>query len=109
MSKVSAYQCDYKNHLVPEKSIVGVNPMEDMFDKQASFPTVFNPERTNIHYCLDCYKAHVLIPAANMVDRKKDERGYELKIKELGFGLRSQTVANWQMLEKNRPKKLRGK
>lgn len=107
MSKVQAYQCDFKNHLVIEKYIMGIDPVEDLFDRQASFPTVFHPERTNVHYCLDCYREHVLIPASNMVDRKKDERGYELKVKELGYGLRAQTVANWQTVQRNLSQKLR--
>lgn len=115
MSKVDAYICDFKNHLVLSKATVGINPVEDMFDRERSFPTVFTPlqiSRTDVHYCTDCYKEKVLVPAGNMVNRRgkmsKDdlvskEREYELKIKELAYNFRSQVVKNHR--DKNRFKK----
>lgn len=97
MSKVEAYICDFADHLIDVKSAVGINPAEDMFDKLSSFPTIYNPAKTNVHYCTECYKKHVLVPASNLVNRNKDERGYELKLRELAFGLRSQTVHNHRL------------
>lgn len=96
MSKVEAYICDFGAHLMAAKYIVGVSAAEDLFDKQRSYPTVFNPTRVNIHYCLECYKEHVLLPAGRQVDRKKDERLYELKVNELSYGMRLKTVQNWR-------------
>lgn len=92
MSKVEAYKCDHCNTVVEESGIVGVDRVEDMFDKEKSFPTIPNPAKAFLHYCVDCYRTHVLIPAANLSDRKRDEREYELKVKELAYGLRRTTV-----------------
>lgn len=100
MSKVNAYKCDYGNHLVEDDIAVGVNHTEDMFDKLLSFPSVHTPVamgRCAMHYCMDCYRAHVLIPASNMVDPRKNEEGYKAKVKELAYGLRSQTVHNYRV------------
>lgn len=95
MSKIEAYICDYGNHIVTLEEAVGVSPTEDMFDKMHSYPTVMDPRKTNIHYCTGCYRDDVSIRAANLVNRRKDERAYELKILELSFSLRKQTVKNF--------------
>lgn len=116
MSKVEAYICDYKNHLVLVKQAVGINPIEDMFERQRSYPTVFTPlqmTKTDIHYCTDCYSEKVLVPAGNLVDRRKKlskddlvtrEREYQLKIMELAYSFRLQVVKNHT--DKNRFKKV---
>lgn len=70
MSKVEAYICDFGDHLVKEPGVVGIVPTEDLFDRELSFPTSFCPEKCPIHYCVDCYKEHVLKPASWLVDRK---------------------------------------
>lgn len=95
MSRVEAYICDYAHHLKEESGVVGVSFQEDLFDKLASFPTIPNPAKSFAHYCTDCYREKVLLPAGQLVDRKKDEKVYELKIKELAYSLRSQTVKNY--------------
>jgi len=92
--KVDAYICDFKNHLVEADGVMGINPVEDMFDRQRSYP-ICVPKKSNIHICGECYREHVLIPAANAVDRKKDERGYELKVMELAYDMRVTTVKNY--------------
>lgn len=109
MSKANAYVCDYADHLVSELEAVGINAVEDMYDKLLSFPAVFTPvamSRCDIHFCNDCWAKAVLIPAGVQVTRKQSrlkEREYELKIKELAFGFRSQTVKNHR--DKHRGKK----
>lgn len=95
MSHVSAYRCDHCGKIVPSEDTVGINPVEDMFDRLASYPTVFTPvamSKCLIHYCTTCYQDHVLTPAANLSNRRKDEHGYELKVRELSYGLRAETV-----------------
>jgi len=94
--KVKAYICDYKNHLVKESATVGITLVEDMFDREASFPTNYHPEKCDCHYCVECYKTRVLIPAQNQVNRKKDEHLYELKVKELAYAIRSTVVSNYR-------------
>lgn len=103
MSKVAAFICDYKNHLVSEEKAVGINPVEDLFDKVASYPTVMNPNKAKIHYCVECYNTDVIMRVRKLADRKDGEDLYKTKLKELAFALRSQTVHNhWS---KNRNKK----
>lgn len=106
--KVEAYICDYGNHLVHVDGIVGVNPIEDMFDKISSYP-ICHQDKTRIHICGECYREHVLIPAQNMVDRKKDERLYELKVKELGYDVRSKAVRNYWAREVKKSTKNTGR
>lgn len=96
--KVEAYICDYKNHLVEVDGIMGITPVEDLFDMQASFP-ICHQDKTRIHICGECYRKFVLIPAS-AIDRKKNEREYELKVKELAYALRSTAFKN--ALEKQR-------
>jgi hypothetical protein len=97
MSKIEAYFCDYKDHLVPDKEAVGISPTEDLFDKMASFPTVFNPKKAEIHYCTGCYRTFVLTPASNLVNRRLiGEEPYKLKVKELAYGLRAETVRKYR-------------
>jgi len=91
--KASAFYCDYKHHLVDEKGIVGINPIEDMFDRQQSYP-ICHQNKTDVHFCTECYNEHVLRIAGLGIDRKKDEHTYMLKVKELGFAFRSKVVSN---------------
>ena len=101
MSKVVAYICDYGNHLMPENAIMGINPVEDMFDKLSNYPSIA-AHKTDVHVCTECYKTVVLTPAQNLVDRRNNEEGYKAKVRELGYGFRSQAVKNhW---DKNRNK-----
>lgn len=108
MSKVEAYRCDCCDKLFPSEEIVGIAMVEDLFDRQLSWPTKMNPEKTFAHYSTECYREQVLIPASNMADRKKDERLYELKLKELAYGLRSKAVHRYiekQTVAKTRKKR----
>ena len=99
MSKVTAYICDYGNHLMQENAIMGVNPIEDMFNRLESYPSIV-ATRTDVHVCTECYKKVVLTPAQNMVDRRNNEEAYKAKVKELGYGFRAQAVKNHR--DKNR-------
>jgi hypothetical protein len=96
MSKVEAYYCDYGGHLMDAEHSIGVKPIEDLLDKIHSYPIINNPAKAEIHFCLKCYREKVLVPASNLVDRRRDEKGYKLKVNELAFGLRSSAVFNWR-------------
>ena len=90
--KVKAFLCDYGNHLAHEDACFGLVPIEDVFDIQLSYPIVNDPDKSDIHICTDCYRIHVTIPAGNAIDRRKEERLYELKIKELSYDFRKKAV-----------------
>lgn len=91
--KVEAYRCDYCGRIKDYHAITGIYPIEDMFDKQRSYPVCPDPAKTNVHFCTECYNK-VVIEKARTVDRRNDERLYELKVKELGFLIRSACVRN---------------
>lgn len=110
MSRVDAYLCDFGEHLVKAPGVVGITVIEDLFDREKSYPTNFKPEKCNVHYCTDCYKEHVLNVASKHVDRRGRKRGvdtgpaereYELKVKELAFSFRELTVRKWKSRKKD--------
>jgi hypothetical protein len=96
MSRVKAYGCDMCGKLQHEDIIVGVENQEDMFDRLKSFKTIMNPDKTQAHYCHECYETQVLFPARSMVNRKNDEQGYINKLNELQYNLRKTTVLHWR-------------
>lgn len=92
--KVSAYRCDYCGKIVIEDDIVGIIDMPDIFDTLKSFPTHQDPSRCRVHHCIDCSRAHVLIPASYRAPRKDDERAYQLVFNELYYLFKSKCVSN---------------
>lgn len=93
MSRIEAYRCDRCGNIRPYGAIVGIIAVEDMFDKLKSFPTNPKPEKCMVHVCTDCYSSEVT-EKARVIDRGKDSRGYELKVKELAYNLRQTCVFN---------------
>ena len=93
MSKVEAYRCDRCGNIKPYKGIVGIIAVEDMFDKMRSYPVNTKPEKCMVHVCTDCYASEVT-EKARIIDRGKNQREYDLKVKELGFNLRQTCVFN---------------
>lgn len=91
--KVQAYRCDFCGHIRPDEEITGVIPSEDMFEKIKSFPISMNNDKTNVHFCITCYNK-IVIEKARIVDRKKNEREYRLKLEELSYLLKSTCVHN---------------
>lgn len=91
--KVEAYRCDRCGKIKSYEAIVGIIAIEDMFDRMASFPTSTKPEKCFVHVCTECYNKEV-VEKARVIDRGKDNRGYELKVKELGYNLRQTCVFN---------------
>lgn len=92
--KVDAYRCNYCGHIKDSDEITGINPTEDMFNKLDSYPITTKLHTTNIHFCIECYKDKVVKAAEIAIDRKRFEEQYKMKIKELGYGFRYQTVYN---------------
>lgn len=100
--KVTAYKVDCCGAIKYEEEIVGIHAVEDMFNKELSYPSdMKHPERCDIHFCLDCYREKVLRPAGIQVDRRKDEDLYKLKLKELGFAFRDSVVRAWRAKQRN--------
>lgn len=92
--KIDAYRCDFCGAIKPDKRIVGIDPQPDLFSKIKSYPVKSNPDKTNIHVCIDCIRDNAQVPAENQTNRKKDENGYRVKYEELSFLVRSQCVQN---------------
>lgn len=92
--KVEAYRCDRCGRLVDSESAIGVSASEDMFDRKASYPLIWNPDKAVIHVCTDCMRDHAMVPAQNQIDRRKDEHLYKLKVQELSYDVRFQAVRN---------------
>lgn len=95
MSKVEAYVCDYCNELRLSAECVGINPTEDLFNKLESYPVIPHPDRADIHLCTTCYNRYCASIAEREVNRKQDEHGYSIKLKELHFSIKSQCVVNF--------------
>lgn len=100
--KVTAYRCDACNNLIVDEEAVGIVPQEDLFNRLLSWPTDMHPERCNIHYCLDCYREKVLVPASAQADRRVDERLYKLKLEELTFAMKD-TIVRRVLTRKKKP------
>lgn len=81
----NAIKCDCCHQIkdADKEVFASIVPIEDMFEPSNSFPSDMNTNRSNIHYCYECYRESVLIPAQNMADRKKDEQGYLRILEEL--------------------------
>lgn len=90
--KIEAYRCDYCKFIHEAAETIGVSSSEDLFSKTKSYPSNPDPKKESIHYCLDCYTKFVTMPARVMFDRSKHEEQYKLKIEELGYLLRRNTV-----------------
>jgi len=53
-------------------------------DREKEFKTV-DAEKTNIHYCVECYQIRVIQAAGATVKRKNNEDKYQLALKELAY------------------------
>jgi hypothetical protein len=79
--KVIAYITECCNELKKSSDVVGLSNVQDLLDKYKSFPTISNPEKSDIHYCTRCYNKFVLATAGSLCDRKNDENEYIQLIK----------------------------
>lgn len=70
MSKVIAYRCNYCHIIKDESEIFGIIPTEDLFNKILSYPSINKLDKTNVHYCVECYKNNVTIIAGSFVSKQ---------------------------------------
>lgn len=89
--KVEAYRCDNCAGLFDRDGSVGIGSTEDLYDPLRSFPAILDPSRADFHHCTECYHSFVLVPAS-VIDRAKDENGYNEKVAELYYILRKSTI-----------------
>lgn len=95
MSIVKAYGADCCGVLKSVELIVGVSTAIDMFDNLQSYKTDMNADRCQVHYCLDCYRDQVLIPAENEAPRRIDTLAAHRQIQEYAHMFKKRVVANW--------------
>lgn len=93
--KVEAFQCDCCNELKVYAEVVGISLQPDLFDIMSGYKVVGNPNKEKCHLCTKCYNEKALFPAQNLVNRKKDEKAYELKLKEMSYMVRLKCVENF--------------
>jgi hypothetical protein len=90
--KVEAYKCDKCKDIVERHDIVGFDGKHDLFDHLNSFSIMDkHPEKTNYHYCLECYRVNVLIPAENRVPKRNTQAtddAFRAICRELGYLLK---------------------
>lgn len=93
--KTEAYVCDFCQELRYSAEVVGVSAQEDLFSKLESYPVIPHSDRALIHLCTTCYNLYVVAAAEREVNRRANERAYELKLKELLYLIKAQCVANY--------------
>lgn len=82
--KVIAYITNCCNKLKPEDEVFGVKSSPNIFDIELSISTV-SPEKSNIHYCIECYNVRVIDCCKRTIHRKNNEEAYQEKLKELTY------------------------
>jgi hypothetical protein len=95
MSRVEAYRCDNCQSIVEVDECVGISLQPDLFEKMKGFPVVYKCEKADVHLCTTCYNMQVVSVAERETNRRKDERGYRLKLEELAYSLREQAVSKF--------------
>ena len=91
--KVNAFICDVCSNFSEERYTVGIKPVEDLFDKYKGYPTVPDPNKADIHYCMRCYKSHVY--ECINVNRTKEPEEYHRQINEYAWRLRELAVMSY--------------
>lgn len=106
MSKIEAYRCDLcGNPREYDDIYAAIIPIEDAFDKLASYPAKTTPgaiEKGEIHVCTDCCRTKAIIPATNMYHPGRYEAEYKAKLRELLYGVREQCVVNHRARERHK-------
>lgn len=65
MSKVNAYRCDFCETVKAAVEISGISTVIDMYDALESNKAC-EPEFSDVHFCLECYRQQVLNATANL-------------------------------------------
>lgn len=101
--KVDAYLVECCGKIKTKQNVIGVSMQQGMFENiDESYKTIMNPEKADVHYCLECYSNLVIDAANRFVDRKKDEAAYQEKVKELSYSLRKSCVFRHLQSQKNK-------
>lgn len=96
--KCNAFICDYCKEIFDLDSCMGVNETVDLFDLNKSLP-VISPNKATIHFCTDCYRKNVLIPASG-INRAKDEVLYKNTIAEYTYSFKKGVIAKSRTTKK---------
>lgn len=95
MSIVSAYGCDYCGQMKPEKNIVAVSPVQDMFDNLKSYPSIYRQlDRFTVHYCVSCYTVNVSDAAEKASPRRVSADLHTDLIRQYGYVFRLRCLNN---------------
>jgi hypothetical protein len=89
--KVQAYLTECCGLIKEKHQVVGVSAQDDIIGLKG-FPTVFDPEKADIHYCISCYDKLVIQAVNRLVDRNKNEKKYIEILEELSYTLRKSCV-----------------
>ena len=57
--KVIAYLTDCCNTLKSEKEVSGLLYTPDLFDSNFENKIIINPDKCDIHFCIDCFKKQI--------------------------------------------------
>jgi hypothetical protein len=90
--KVECYKCDVCGKIQVPEYMTGFKGIEDLFSTFKSFPAEYDLTKTDYHFCLECYRQQVIIPAEAVVNKARDREGYQVKVEELFYLLKSQIV-----------------
>jgi hypothetical protein len=82
--KVTAYIVQCCGKLKHDNEVYGVIYKPDMYDTYNSLLTV-DAEKSQIHYCVDCYHSRVIDYVPTVVRRKNNEDKYQEKLKEMAY------------------------
>lgn len=107
MSKVNAIICNCCGALCHEIDCMGINPIEDLHDKYASFPIIHDCSKADIHYCMNCYRRHVEKPIAKHI---QDNETYNYERKIMFFTFRRLVIQRFNKIKQaTNNRKLAGK
>ncbi len=94
MSHVDAYRCDRCQEIKHESETIGISLQPDIFDTLESYPLVKKQEHAQAHICVKCARTYAINVAERDVDRRKDEKKYAARLKELMYALKHYVVTN---------------
>ena len=103
MSKVNAYQCDFCGVVKTEEHCNGISSVQNAFDPLES-NKVCECEKSEVHFCLECYREQVLVATENMCFRKRfDEDNRQKVLKEMTYAFKQAIF--YKLKEKSLKKK----
>lgn len=104
--KIEAYKCDKCNEIKEADEMNGLTHSADLFNKDV-FTVEVKPEKSDTHFCLECYRCFVLVPAQNITNGGRTD-AYKQIVKDYSkafFTGIATAVRNRQFLKAQRAKK----